>query len=70
MKKWILEKGPELIPVPIDPRHYKQLLAEIAELLLDSYCQLQRIKSRPIGSQGSPQIGNVKRIAERSGSNE
>lgn len=45
MAKWTLETRPELIPVAIDPRHFKQLVAEIGELLYDYFCQLDQRKS-------------------------
>lgn len=44
MAKWILETRLELVPVPIDPRHFKQLVAEIGELLYDYFCQLDQRK--------------------------
>ncbi len=56
MGTWALEMGPEMVPVPIDPRLFKQLLAEVAEILLDSYRQLSRIEksaSQPIGAPDS-----------------
>ncbi len=44
MAKWTLETRPELVPVPIDSRHLKQLVAEIGELLYDYFCQLDQGK--------------------------
>ena len=70
MTRWALVNGPELIPVPLDPRHFKQLIAEIADVLIDSYSQLARIKKtfgkKPIETSSSPQ----RREAERKGSRE
>lgn len=40
MARWVLEKDPKRIPHPIDPKIYKQNIAEIAELLLRYFCQL------------------------------
>ena len=71
MSKWALATGPELVPVPLDPRHFKQLLAEIAEILYDSYCQLHRKekpKSQPIGNSSSPESRQP--AADRKGSHD
>lgn len=67
MAKWVLEKGPELIPVPVENRHFKQLLAEIAELLLSSYSQLRKNHkaTEPVGThpqQSSTQCCETERI--------
>ena len=35
MPKWTCSKKPELVPIPIDPKRYEQILAEIAELLYE-----------------------------------
>jgi hypothetical protein len=71
MGTWALEAGPELIPVPIDPRLFKQLLAEVAEILLVSYRQLSRIEktaSQPIGAPNSHKRRRPLSAAEGKGS--
>ena len=40
MGKWVMKAAPKWIPVPIDPKLYEQNIAEIAELLLQWFCQL------------------------------
>jgi len=40
MGKWAMKTAPKWIPVPIDPKLYEQNIAEIAELLLEWFCQL------------------------------
>jgi len=37
MKKWTCSESPELIAVPIESKRFKQILAEIAELLYDHW---------------------------------
>ena len=71
MSKWALSSGPELVPVPIDPKLFKQLLAEIADILYNSYCQLRQVeksKSQPIGNSNSPE--SRKSAADRKASHE
>ena len=46
MSKWKCSNEPDsiqMIPVPLEAKHYDQLLAEIAEILYQSYCQFQKI---------------------------
>ena len=67
MAKWSVETGPELIPVPVDQRQFNELLAEVAELLLSSYCQLRKNHkaSEPVGThpqQSSTQCCETERI--------
>lgn len=38
--KWECTEPPELIPVPIDQRHFQQLVREVAEILYDTYMRL------------------------------
>ncbi len=47
MPKWTLEGEPEMVPCPVDPNHYQQIIAEVSELLYDYFNQLdQRRKSQ------------------------
>lgn len=70
MAKWASEQEPELVPVPLDPIHFQQILAEIAEVLLNSYRQLH--KSHPAQSIEPVLLpcGRQRHQAESEGSNE
>lgn len=50
MTKWAFEGGAEIVSVPIDPKRYKEILAEIAELLY-SFCS--QLDPRNISSSQS-----------------
>jgi hypothetical protein len=41
MSQWVQSPSPDLIPVPIDPKHFEQLLAELAELLYNNLSERQ-----------------------------
>lgn len=71
MSKWALQTTPELVAVPIDPRHFKQLVAEVAEILYDSYCQLHRLeKSKPQSIGNSASLKSRSNAAKGDGSHD
>ena len=48
MAKWKLELAPEMIPVPVDPREFNRLLADLSEILYRCFSQLDpRFKKSP-----------------------
>ena len=53
MEKWKMSKNPELVKVPIDIQKYKQNLAELAEILLQYFGQLDS-KLVPLVSPAKP----------------
>lgn len=46
-KRWTLVSGPTLIPNPIDNRRFKQILAEVTQMLYEYYRQLQKREIPP-----------------------
>jgi hypothetical protein len=54
MSKWTMEHAPEKVAVPIEPQHYQQLVAELAEILYSFSCQLRTDPSATVhASTGS-----------------
>ncbi|MBS1960873.1 MAG: hypothetical protein JST04_01550 [Bdellovibrionales bacterium] len=47
MAKWRLNQAPDLIPVPVDPNEYDQVLAGISEILYRAFRQLDSSKKIP-----------------------
>ena len=62
MGKWVLEKEPEMVPFPIDPKQFQQNIAEIAEILYHYFCQLD---PKPILAKAiRPEIQSPTRVQE------
>ena len=62
MNQWVLNGKPEMIAVPIDMKKFKDGLAEIAQLLLDYFRQLDPklipvpIRPRPSYSRHNEEV--------------
>jgi hypothetical protein len=67
MPRWVLENGPTLVPQPIDPKRYKQIIAEVGELLYDYFSQLDLKKNSKGKSTeaGTPQTASRRKAGKQ-----
>lgn len=53
MNTWVMNKKPELIPVPIDPKTYQKKIIEIAQRLYETLNRQQESVPCPTPSRAS-----------------
>jgi hypothetical protein len=68
-KRWEMMQEPELVPASADPRIYKQLIAEIAEILYNHFASSQKNTDRPLLSSAAPDLLSQFDSTWRSGTN-